>query len=342
MVRLYKNEYDLYIKEALFEYEKLGYRQLKRIIDLKIDRELSFETYDNHIKKLIEGNYLRIINRDAKNGQKIFYCLSDITRQEIDLGILQYNHDKTYQQLQDIREIKIRIYYKILCTIAIKPPLLVVTPEYENYPGVTIKELSNEFTSVLEYWYIKLSVRIIKEALIFLENKGLVKKIKIDNEYRYILAYDELKDFVMECMEIFKTLVTIRYMYLWRVIRRPRLEERRIYEMFWNKDLIKQELAKLNEIRIGNKKSPKYRELKKEKKEWVDNFDFNIYHKFKQLENKYSVLFDKYPTITNLILDVYYPQFLRDEIKSITNKNKNKKYLEAKIASFCDAISLRS
>ena len=92
----YNHRYDECIIEALFEDEKLGYRQIKKAIELKINRELSFETYNNHIKKLIEKGHIRIINNDAKRGQRIFYCLTNMIKQEIDLGIIQFTYDETY------------------------------------------------------------------------------------------------------------------------------------------------------------------------------------------------------------------------------------------------------
>jgi DNA-binding Lrp family transcriptional regulator len=327
--------------KALFEKEKLGFRQIKKIIEERINKILSFETYSYHIKKLKEDGYIGILNNDAKRGQKVDYCLTDIIKQEIDLGIFQFNHDKSYQQLQNIRERKKQIYYKILCAITIKPPLLTYNVDYEDKLGVTIEELSSEFSSVLEYWYIKLNIKIIKEALTFLEKEGLIKKLEIDNQYRYILAYDKLKDFVTDCITIFQNLITLRYLYSWRAIRRPKPVERRIYEMLWNKENITQQILNLNEIRKENKKSPHHKEILEKNRDWVDNFDFNIYHNFKQLESKYSELYIEYPTITNFILDVYYPKFLRDEIKNITNKNKNKKYPRALMAGhFYDCINI--
>ena len=64
----------------------------------------------------------------------------------------------------------------------------------------------------------------------------------------------------------------------------------------------------------------------------TDDIDYNVYEYIKQIENKYSNLFKQHPSITNMTLDVYYPQFYRDEIKQIKNKYPNKKYHRALMA----------
>lgn len=81
-----------------------------------------------------------------------------------------------------------------------------------------------------------------------------------------------------------------------------------------------------------NKKKPNYKEIKKKNVDAIDNIDYNVCVYMKQLENNYSELFKKHPSITNMILDVYYPQFYRNEIKQIKNKYPNKKYHTALMA----------
>ena len=112
MPRQYILEYDQYIIEALYQNDFLGYREIKSKIDMRVNKILSFETFLKHIKKLKEDGYIKIY-RDTKRGQKKLYCLTDIIKQEISLGIFQFHHDKTYQQMQDIRERKKQIYYRI-------------------------------------------------------------------------------------------------------------------------------------------------------------------------------------------------------------------------------------
>ena len=47
-----------------------------------------------------------------------------------------------------------------------------------------------------------------------------------------------------------------------------------------------------------------------------------------QLKIKYSELCEKYPSIVNMILDVYYPKFYRNIVKKIPYKHPKKEYHE--------------
>lgn len=60
LCRPYNYAYDLYILEALFENEKLGFRDIKNILDKKVNKKISFETFINHIKKLKEDDYIKL------------------------------------------------------------------------------------------------------------------------------------------------------------------------------------------------------------------------------------------------------------------------------------------
>jgi hypothetical protein len=104
----------------------------------------------------------------------VAYCLTNRTRQEIDIGILGLDYGGPYSQLENIKQSKTRIYYQILCIIAIKPAFSIYN--LQNKPGVTIKDLIEGLSGMIGFWYIKLDEQKISNALYYLEKEGLVKK----------------------------------------------------------------------------------------------------------------------------------------------------------------------
>lgn len=249
--------------------------------------------------------------------------MTDKTKQEIDIGILELDYDKPYSQLENIKDNKIRVYYQILCIIAIKPAFSVYNPE--NKSGVTIKDLLEGLSGMIGFWYIKLNELKINDALYYLEKEGLVKKIENehDNKIRYI-TFDHLRNFATDCIQIFENLVIMRFAHLFQTIRSPKHREIRFFEILWDKKSINQEIIDFQKTLKINKEKPNYREIRKRKKELIDCMDYAVNDHIKHLENKYSELFIKYPSIANMILDICCPPFYRDEIKRIQGKNPKK------------------
>src|SRR4051794_5626719 len=144
---------------------------MKKIIDKKYNTSISFDALSYHLKKLGKSGYTSIFNNVRKRGQKAYYCLTDKTKQEIDIGILELDYDRSYLQLENIKENKMWVYYQILCIIAIKPALSVYNPE--DKPGVTIKDLVEGLSGMIGFWHVRLNEQKINNALSYLEKKEL-------------------------------------------------------------------------------------------------------------------------------------------------------------------------
>ena len=188
--------------------------------------------------------------------------------------------------------------------IDVKPPPLVYNAEYDNRPGVTINDLTCEFSTVMGYSYVKLSSTLIKKALTFLENEGLIEKIEIKEtkEYCY-MPCNGFGRFVQECIGIFQHHVNLRYTYLWRTIRPPKPKERKVLEMVWDKEYVNQQILNFKEELNKNKQTSTYRDLVKDRGEWIDIFDYNIFNEFEKIKKNYSESFYKVFTNNKLCIE---------------------------------------
>ncbi|HEX5185575.1 MAG TPA: hypothetical protein VFV86_01690, partial [Nitrososphaeraceae archaeon] len=295
----------------------------------RLNRTLSFDTFNYHMKKLKVKNYIQPLNKNnIRKGQKLFYTLSQYIKQEIKLGIyLISNNEKTISELEDERERLTHIYYTVFYIIAIKPPPIEVNSEYQNNAGVSIEDLTHEFSSVLGYSYIRLTKVLLSGVLRALEQEGLIQKKKDTNtnHYRYF-ANSIFEQFISDNITTFETLIVLRYNYLWRVLRAPTERERTIIQLYWGNEYTNEQILNFSRQRKENKLKSEYKELRKKHREWVDIFDHSIYSSYNNIMKTYSNLIEKYPVISSSIIRKFFPKFLIEEIQGINKKYKNKKY----------------
>ena len=93
LVKSYNFDYDFFIIDILYKKQKLRYTEIQRILESKIRKTISPDTLSYHIKKLISRNYIKQSIVQGKRGKSKFYSLSEITRQDIQLGLLNINYD---------------------------------------------------------------------------------------------------------------------------------------------------------------------------------------------------------------------------------------------------------
>lgn len=342
MPKPYKYEYDIQIMKILNEKGRLGFRQIKKTLEDKVNKQLSFDTFNYHMKNLVAKNDIQPLNKNnTKKGEKLFYELSLHIKQEIRLGIFRINDNKTFSEVNAEQDILKYTYYTIFYIIALKPPPIEVDIEYQYKYGVSVEDLTKEFSSVLGYTYLKLTKKLIRRVLGVLEKEGLVQKQKVNNvkEYRYFVNLN-FGQFISECITTFQHHIILRYNYLWKMLRAPKYRERPIMRMIWDEDYINEAILDFRKRRNLVKSSPKYKELSKGKKDLVDIFDNTIYDSYIRIKETYSNLFEKYPVISNQILRIYFPDFLIEEVQNIKNKFPNKKYPSPLTATFTNFINL--
>jgi DNA-binding HxlR family transcriptional regulator len=80
----YKVALDRLIMEILFTEEpyRYRYRALKRRIEKPLDHQISFDTYDRHIDRLVEHQFLK----KKKEGKRVFYSLTQRSRNKLSGG----------------------------------------------------------------------------------------------------------------------------------------------------------------------------------------------------------------------------------------------------------------
>jgi len=325
----YKFEYDEKIIKIINDKGKLSFRLIKDELESNINKQLSFDTFNYHIRNLIDKNYIQPLNKyTTRRGQKLFYELSGPIKQEIRLGIFRITDNNIVtSETNDERELLRHMYYVIFYVIALKPPPIEADEEYQNNDGVTLENLTKEFSSVLGYFYLKLTKRFIRRVLKALEHEGLVQKQKCHNSnvIRYVVN-PMFRQLLQDCITTFQHDIVLRYHYLWRVLRPPKSHEKGIMKVIWDEDYLNEQILDFKRQRKANKLSLEYRELCKKHREWVDIFDHNIFNSYKNIKITYSQLFEKYPVISNQIMKVYFPEFLIKEIQEIDKKYKGKKY----------------
>lgn len=324
----YKFGYDGEIIKILNYRGKLSYRKIKNELENNINKQLSFDTFNYHIRNLVDKNYIQPLNKfNTRRGEKLFYELSGHIKQEIRLGIFRITDNRIVtKQANDERDLLKHMYYVIFYVIAVKPSPIEVDEEYQNNEGVSVEDLTKEYSSVLGYFYLKLTKRSVKRVLKALEHEGLIQKQKCpkSNVIRYVVN-SMFGQLLQDCITTFQHDIVLRYNYLWRV-RPSKRHEKDIMKVIWDEEYLNEQIIDFQKQRKANKLSSEYRELRKKHSEWVDILDYNIFNSYKNIKITYSQLFENYPVISNQIMKVYFPEFLIKEIQDIDKKYKGKKF----------------
>lgn len=195
--------------------------------------------------------------------------------------------------------------------------------ELFGYLDLTIEEAERIFTKLLNH-----DPPIIKPLKINCKNQ---------TETRYIIADDQLKEFVTNCILSFNVYVKDRleYTYIYDLFYTFEKEDKKY--QFIKKEQIKEYKKKYMQIWYGSKRksygyltmmdkrkeelniknSEKY-ELIKHYKKVIDEWDENIKkrylfdNKFENVNEKYKPLLKRYGFIVNIFLELLFPLFLRE------------------------------
>ncbi len=115
----YDENIDQAIVSVLGECHPLGFLKLKEAIDNLLDRTLSFETYNRHLKQMTKRNIIRKQD-NKKRGKPVFYSLTEDTKRQYQLKLFGLNPQRTLFK---------KIYEKIFFYEIFHTPLYILGSE---------------------------------------------------------------------------------------------------------------------------------------------------------------------------------------------------------------------
>jgi DNA-binding PadR family transcriptional regulator len=339
----YRYEYDKFIIDLAYENKTVWYRQMKREIDAKFGGNIHQDTLYHHIDNLIAHKYLESQDHgNLKKGPKKPYNLTNKTIQLYNLGILQIDFENTRYTIEDnsISEKLKKCYYIILSLIAFRQNqaenkgdfelqhifnLMALKSEHSNYfdqnknsYGITIDELISKLSGIFGYWHIVMNSYVMRKALTYLEKEGLVEERVIKGTSYYSLTNSIFKDFVIDCTGFFWN-IQLRSRIKWQTISPPTPREKMFFDLFYGKDSNKS--IENFKIALKQKKlDPNYKAIVKQNKDIISTLDNGLDEHYRMINRKYSTFLEEYPALGEIILEVFYPQYLRDEIGNIDKK----------------------
>src|SRR4051794_35853704 len=86
----YNYEYDIAIAHALYKYESVGHRQLKKIIESEefLNKNISYDTFHYHVKRMLIGEYICEKKDEWKRGMTSPLSLTPSTRERVEFDSL--------------------------------------------------------------------------------------------------------------------------------------------------------------------------------------------------------------------------------------------------------------
>ena len=321
--RYYNKNLDTAVGRALYEDEPQGYRELKRTVEGEkyLNRGLSSAVYYQHIKRLRNANLLTATNNDWHKGEKLNVRLTHEGRDLARVGIFEVDCRSHLQgkmaYIQETEQQKRKKAYQLLVVlVSIKYPLPHCDDEYYRLPGVSVRDVSSAHSGGFPFCHLSFEKDMVNELFRLLEKENLIKPVVIrPSEVRFDFADMQLKRFVKDLLMMHEALVTARLYITWKNIKRPTKQERNWQESLWGKKKTDKRFvnvcARLDGLRkITDEK--KMQQHIKEKTQSVDEIDKNLLDLLQRLKKKYCHVIEKYPSLTDMLIETFYPKFLQD------------------------------
>ena len=360
-MREYNYDYDMAVVHALYRYGSIGRRRLKKIIESKeyLDKNISFDTFYYHIKRMLIGEYISERNDEWKRGKTLPLSLTPTTSEEVDFNslvirypvnvqskekkILQSYHKLMKKGLMTEKHFKSqlmrsKIYYLVFCVLSIKAPTRHLT-----YPGVSVTDIISERKYGHAFHYLRLEDyrTLVEECVKNLLKLNIIKKVNYlseQEETRFEFVETLWKDFIKDISNLLDGDIRIRLILVWKHLRRPTAQDRLHFEWCWGQNANGKLIDVCDIFRVNMKKK-----LDHNKKYWknlIGDFDCNIVDTIKEISKKYEILFNKHPLVWKTIIETVYPKYLQKKIKNIekTSKYKHSKYSKLKRAIIKDTL----
>lgn len=327
----YNHYYDDYIIEALHKHERLSHNELRRIVGHDyLKKSIPYDTFCSHVQKMTENGSISIINKDSfRRGQRIFYTLTEKTRQSMRLGLLNKDYNEGNNQIFKIYPDQLAItYFLTVCILATKGKSLIIdNDDFEM--GITVQEILENYGGFFGFDHSWLNKTDVTRVITLLIEEDLVRKNdRCTNCDRFYITVDMLKDFIEELQAVYRHWVFPRLVLYWKNIHPPKPHERIFLDSFYGKKA-NERIEYFQDILRKKKQEGSYLKNLEARKNMVYHVDSNLKKVFDDILKRYSNLTESCPTISNILLEIFYPQFLQEELENISNKYKDKKPLKA-------------
>jgi hypothetical protein len=330
LTKEYLYYYDDCIKETLFSKGMLYHGELKRYIeDNFVKKKINDETFQYHKNKLIkDGIICEPPDSCYRRGGKRFYILTEKAKQEMRLGLsIKSSERKNNIIFKNYPDQMAVTYFLTLCTLATKGKWLIM--DNDDYKmGTTIKEIREHYAGTFGFSPCWLEEENIAKVISSLLKEGIIQgNVKSLNADRFFVSDIELSNFINELIEIFQEYVFPRFFMYWRYIGSPRPKDRIFFQIHYG-NKVNQEITLLQGIQKEKKRKLEYRKMSTDLKYKMYLWGLDTEKVFKEFFNKYSEVKKKHIAVTNILLEVFYPESLQKEIGKRIKKYECKKPLK--------------
>lgn len=266
----------------------------------------------------------------GKRGTSKDYCLTEYAKQAIRLGLIEldnlnYNDTITDNLFQE-RSI---IIFLIICNLATKGKYLIFDiDDCKAERGITAKEVSKLYGGSLGFDFTKITEEEVAKLMDLLYDEGIIQKCDktIADSNRFFISNKDLNEFIKELVGVFENRIFPRFILYWKNIRPPKPYERLFFQIHYG-EKVKEKILRFQNILSQNKRKGIYKKNLGYWKYSMDLWDLDLKVQMDQIRNKHSNLIEKYPAISNILIEIFYPHFLSDRINNIENKYKSREQL---------------
>lgn len=192
----------------------------------------------------------------------------------------------------------------------------VVNSEYSYMlQGISPSEFIEISGEGLPYHKLNITKNDLKQSFKLLENQKLIKIIpyylEFFNQERYLIVDNVLKELLAYCWGL-QSHVFIYFEYYWKSVSKPTNEEKIWFEHLWGKERSRYWFIECNNIRREYQKKNK-NQILKETQDRINWEKLEMRKIFESIIKKYSKTINIYSYFIHHLLNVVYPEFLREE-----------------------------
>lgn len=191
-------------------------------------------------------------------------------------------------------------------------------------PGISIREFLHGIKEgqALEHIPQSMSQLEVEECFRLLLQEGLIEQVLIfHGELRYDLVDNDLREFLQECWVI-HGISSITMNFIWKNARMPTGDERKWYEILWGQHTAQIHFVNNHEslkVKERDTKKKGYRKVPVEIESTIKDWGYKpLAEHFTKLNKQYSNIIQKYPLLSDMLMNMVFPEFLRNLI----NKNE--------------------
>ena len=323
--RLYDRRIDKAIAWALYKFEPLGYREIKRVIEERglLNRRLtSWDVFTYHLQRMVDLGQVQRNVGDWKRGRKLLYSLDPATRQATRMKVFEpvptTRKKKGIWIIQTTKQQKfLRNCLFILYLMAFKPSLCdgkrIFTPKAFSIDDILLAQGTGYFFD--NYYISPVKIRIILNSLL---KENLIKITDYDRD-RFEFADTRVGSFIQDLFGLLEGAVLPRLIIGLKNLEKISLESYAFYESIMGKKDTQRHFGKFLDVRrrVETQCKENLQHLR-EKKEMINYNDYNIFDLVNELRSKYNELITEQPFLLNAFVDTVCPSFFGRDGKDKT------------------------